>query len=164
MSPFCNATFKDKEDGGNNLLKEVLASGRPYEDIIIEVLGMIKRHCPPKLCPLAGNSVHCDREVLKERAPGIYNHMSHQILDVSTMLGECNRCVPSLMSSLWSDKPNADESHRAMNDVERSISTLSYVRKNVLGVAARHENKKRGFDDMEEIKPTGSTAAGHAVS
>lgn len=131
ISKFGLETFKDESEGGNNLIADIKAKGRPMEEVSKEVLDMLQRHCPPKLCPLGGSSVQCDAMVLKDRMPAIYEHMSHQIIDVSTVLGLCARWNPKVLSGLWNENTkdeNTNTAHRAMYDVERSISALQYTR------------------------------------
>mmetsp|Transcript_5160 Transcript_5160/g.11422 ORF Transcript_5160/g.11422 Transcript_5160/m.11422 type:complete len:323 (+) Transcript_5160:94-1062(+) len=122
LSPWCTEAFKDTSEGGNNLLSE-LQEGVPMLQAAEELLTLLKRHCPPGICPLAGNSVHCDREVLKERIRPVYDHMSHQIIDVTTLLLLCNRWG----IKHWKEGDTAT-AHRAMGDVERSVSTLLFLR------------------------------------
>jgi oligoribonuclease len=131
ISEFGKKEFRDTSLGGNNLLADVAASGRPMEEVEVELMDMLTKHCPPQICPLGGNSVHCDREVLKERIPAVYAHMSHQIIDVSTVLNLLSRWLPSVLNGLWSQGGGDNghkTAHRAMEDIERSISTLKYTR------------------------------------
>lgn len=104
MSEFCTHTFRDAALGGNNLISDVRAQGRPLADVAIEVMAMLQRQCGPKQCPLGGSSVHCDREVLKVRMPEVYTHMSHQVIDVSTVLNLGFRWLPGFYSAMTKDE------------------------------------------------------------
>jgi len=131
ISEFGMKTFATTEEGGNNLLQDIDLSGIPFEDAKKELLEMLQLHCPSNLCPLGGYSVHCDREVLKERMREVYDHMSHQIIDVSTVSQLCNRWGGLLHEHYQSGNRSTSTAHRAMYDTEHAISTLSFIRKTI---------------------------------
>jgi len=43
------------------------------------------QHCPPKCCPLAGNSVHADRQFLQKYMPEFCSYLHYRNVDVSTV-------------------------------------------------------------------------------
>lgn len=128
LSEWHKKTFNDVENGGNGLFKAIKsAEALPFEQVAAEVFAFVKEYCPEKCCPLGGFSVHCDREVLKREIPAVYNYLSHQIVDVSTILQLASRWQPAKLIG----KPKAPEgNHRAMVDVVHSIETLKFAREN----------------------------------
>lgn len=113
--------------GGNGLFDACVGTeAMDINDIKLEVLTMISSHCPKKSCSLAGFSVHCDREILHREMPEIYDYMSHQIIDVSTILTLSSKWIPTKLIG----RPNntAGSAHRAMADVLYSIETLRFCR------------------------------------
>jgi oligoribonuclease len=161
LSEFVQNNFQDTAAGGNNLLSDVKAHGRPLEEASAELMALLERTCLATQCRLGGNSVHCDREVMKHKMPAVYAFCSHQIVDVSTMLSMCSTWAPAGMKGLWQSTsvstvtsvdgnsetkkmrvegagavapPSLDPNtgeHRAMADVERSIASLRYIKENV---------------------------------
>ena len=101
-----------------------------------QLLELIKRHCPEKSCPLAGSSIHWDREVVRLRMPSIFNYLHYRIIDVSSLIGmverwsspekwtQMEKYVDSVMQQKYQDNPGGSEVHRAMYDIERSMALL----------------------------------------
>ena len=125
--------FSSNESGGNGLFDECLSSdaAMPLEDVADHVLEFVKRHCPENTCCLAGFSVHGDREVLKREIPALYGYMSHQIIDVSTVLNLSGKWKPSALIGRPDQEGGA---HRAMSDVVHSIETLKFFKQHLWGV------------------------------
>ena len=125
MSAWAQKTFSAVDQGGNGLLADISISTTTGAEAESDLLTLLKRHCLEKRSPLAGFSVHCDREVLKHQMPAVYNFMSHQVLDVSTVLSLARRWTPLKLAGM----PTAEAAgHRAMNDVERSIEVLNFLK------------------------------------
>ncbi|CAE7650517.1 REXO2 [Symbiodinium pilosum] len=112
--------------GGNGLFSDVLTSRLSAEDVEKEVMRIVTQHCPPGECPLVGYSVQCDREVLKDKMPRLYRHLSHQIIDVSGFFTVARLWLPEQWQ-YW-DRKSSDYNHRAVNDVEDAIEALRWVR------------------------------------
>merc|ERR1712113_1180969 len=114
MGDFHQRHFRDPQPGGefpplndypgNGLFSEVLASTTSLEDAEGALVKLISQHCPEQACPIAGNSIQCDREVLKVRMPKVYACLSHQIIDVSTILGLMNRWLPEKCEEYRTDQ------------------------------------------------------------
>ena len=90
-----------------------------------------QEHCPAGCCPLAGQSVHCDREVLLTAMPAVYKHVSHQVIDVSTINSLLSRWSPALLAT---EPPAVGYNHRAMGDIRASIARLQWHREHVFKV------------------------------
>jgi oligoribonuclease len=129
LSAWHQKEFCDVKSGGNGLFADVLASTTTFEAFQDELMALLLKHCPPKACSLAGSSVHCDREVLLKKMPVVYKHLSHQIIDVSTLYGLMRRWKPEELSALTAASKSAEDQvpvdwHRAMADIERSLASL----------------------------------------
>ena len=96
-----------------------------------QLLALLKRRCPSKGCPLAGSSIHWDREVVRLRMPSVYDHLHHRIIDVSSFTGVAERWISldrwieqeKQLDKVMQEK-NTGGAHRAMYDIERSIEVL----------------------------------------
>ena len=119
--------FKDAEQGGNDLFKDVLASQITKEQVEIELLELIKRHCPEKACPLAGSSIHVDKEVIKVQMPSVYEYLHYRLIDVSSFREMMKRWAPSTASKFARQLVSGGReivNHRAMDDIEWSIAMM----------------------------------------
>ena len=125
--------FRSIETGGNGLFDECMKnnSAMPIKDVAENVLDFVKKHCPESTCSLAGFSVHGDREILKKEIPALYSYMSHQIIDVSTIMNLSGKWKPDVMIGRPEQQGG---SHRAMSDVIYSIETLKFFKKNLWGM------------------------------
>jgi oligoribonuclease len=122
--------------GGNGLFDDILASKTTKEEMERQLLELLKRHCPEKGCPLAGSSIHVDREVVRLRLPSIYEYLHYRIIDVSSFFGMAERWLSperwiekekqldKIMQEKYSTNDKEGGAHRAMYDVERSIEIL----------------------------------------
>ena len=116
----------------NGLFAEVLVSNTTKIEFEEELLQLLRAHCPPGQCKLAGSSVHCDREVLLLEHPLVYQHLSHAIVDVSTMkhlLYAWNRDL--LYEMMAQTGPPRSRSftnhHRTTGDIETSLAELKFM-------------------------------------
>jgi len=121
-------TFANVEAGGNGLLDAVVVSETSKAQMEEELLDILKEHCVEGLCKLAGNSVHCDREVLLQALPDVYKFCSHQVIDVSTV----SNLVQFWNPALAAERPSAKlYNHRAENDIDSSIAMLKWYQEQV---------------------------------
>lgn len=143
LKDFHQQHFRDAEDGGrfpprpgcpgNGLFSAIVTSTVTLPQAQQELLLLLKKHCPEQSCPLGGNSIQCDREVLKTEMPDVYKYVSHQIIDVSSFAGIASRWLPNMLEQWREDsRQNANYNHRAMNDVEASIQSMRWIRSNML--------------------------------
>lgn len=100
------------------------------------MLEMIVRHCKKGCCPLAGSSIHWDREVVRLRLPTVYEYLHHRIVDVSSFTGMmirwCNsetwiktqKQINQIMEQKYTDTTAQKYLHRAVYDTESSIEYL----------------------------------------
>mmetsp|Transcript_90916 Transcript_90916/g.161837 ORF Transcript_90916/g.161837 Transcript_90916/m.161837 type:complete len:350 (+) Transcript_90916:60-1109(+) len=140
---FHQINFRDAEDGGkfpplpdcpgNGLFTAIVESSLTLQQAEKELLALLKKHCPENACPIAGNSIQCDREVLKYQMPQVYKYLSHQIVDVSSFIGMAGRWLPEKVDEWKQDqKMHASYDHRALNDVDASIQSMRWIRSNLL--------------------------------
>ncbi len=136
---FCDSgpggAFPPAEPGawGNGLFAEVLQSKLTLSDASAQILRLLGKHCLPRACPIAGNSVQCDREVLALEMPEVVAFLNHRIVDVSSFTGMAERWLPAKLE-LWKadQKAHANYNHRAINDCEASIRGMAWIRKHLL--------------------------------
>lgn len=122
--------FHSKNSAMNGLFEAMEESTTTKSQMAQQLLALIKLHCPQsKTCPLGGSSVHCDRDVLKSEAPEVYAHLSHQIVDVSTMTSLMHRWLPKKLRRLHDARDEGN--HRAMADIECSLNTTKWMREHL---------------------------------
>jgi len=136
LGDFHKANFRDAAPGGefpplgaesgNGLFSDVMASRLSLQQVESEVTELIERHCPAGECPLVGYSVQCDREVIKDKMPRLYRHLSHQIIDVSGFFKVARYWLPDHWQD-W-DRRSTTYNHRALNDAEDAIEAMRWVR------------------------------------
>jgi oligoribonuclease (3'-5' exoribonuclease) len=74
LQDFHQKTFRDAQPGGlfpplpktpgNGLFSDVVASKTNKDQVTKEIMKLLQNHCMEKSCPIAGNSIQCDREVI----------------------------------------------------------------------------------------------------
>lgn len=113
--------------GKSGLTTKVLESKTTPEQASIELLQYIKEHIPePGRGLLAGNSVHADKAFLrKEPYKKVIDHLSHRILDVST-LKEAAKRWSSL--DVLMGVPKKQNLHTAQADILESIAEAKYYK------------------------------------
>ncbi|UJR14349.1 hypothetical protein I4U23_001345 [Adineta vaga] len=124
-------TFADRKNGGNNLFADCLKSRLTKDQVENELLTLIQRHCPPKMCSLAGSSIHIDKRVLELQMPKVHDYLHYRIIDVSSFQAIMKRWAP------WLERKIKDQvvrngsdtvNHRAMDDIIWSISYMREMR------------------------------------
>ncbi|CAF1122056.1 unnamed protein product [Rotaria sordida] len=131
LSEWHQNAFKDRNDGGNGLFTDVIASNITKEQMEQELLDVLKRHCPEKACPLAGSSIHIDREVMKTQMPTVHSYLHYRVIDVSSFREMMKRWAPSTASKFVREiaaNGKVAVSHRAMDDIEWSIELMKMFR------------------------------------
>ncbi|ORY97617.1 ribonuclease H-like domain-containing protein [Syncephalastrum racemosum] len=112
--------------GASGLTEAVINSKVSTADAQSQVLEFLKRHIPPGVAPLAGNSVHADKRFLEKEMPKIVDYLHYRIVDVSTIKELSRRWYPDIAKGV--QKKNC---HRALDDIKESISELEYYRQHV---------------------------------
>lgn len=123
------------------------------------MLSYIASHTRPGKSPLAGNSVHVDRQFLLKEMPRFMAQLHYRIVDVSSLKELAARWAPDVVSrapvkkavsaawgARWLAAPGADaaaQRHRALDDIFESIEELRFYRSQLLVPAARAEADAR---------------------
>jgi oligoribonuclease len=113
------------------LFHDCIKSKFTKQQVVGELLALLKRHCPEKKCSLAGSSIHIDKEVLKRCMPTVHDYLHYRIIDVSTLQAVMRRWAPWMESEIKSQlATNGQEEvkHRAMDDIEWSIAFMKMFR------------------------------------
>lgn len=121
-------TFADHANGGNGLFAECLKSKFTNDQVEEQLLALIKRHCPKDKCPLAGSSIHTDKDVLKKCMPKVNEYLSYRIIDVSSFQAIMKRWAPWIEAKIKNQVAKSGQgtvNHRAMDDI---IWSMSYLR------------------------------------
>lgn len=73
----------------SGLTEAVRKSNISLDDAEQQMLDFVKKHTHKKQAPLAGNSVHVDRQFLEKYMKNFMNHLHYRIIDVSTVKELC---------------------------------------------------------------------------
>jgi oligoribonuclease len=119
-----------KTHGESGLTVKVVASKTTPEQAATDLLDYIKKFIPePKRGLLAGNSVHADKAFLrKEPYKKVHDHLSHRILDVST-LKEAAKRWSSL--DILVEVPKKKLLHTARSDILESIEEAAFYKSSI---------------------------------
>lgn len=113
-----------RQHGQSGLTQKSRDSKTSVSDAEGELLQFVKKHTPTSACPLAGNSVHVDKQFLIRYMPAFVEHLHYRIVDVSTIKELCRRWYPTE----YSLAPAKQGIHRALDDINDSIKELAYYR------------------------------------
>ena len=116
----------------SGVLEASVASTITVHEAEAEMLAFLREHTEPGTVPLCGNSVHMDRMFLKAQMPGLYDHLFYRNIDVSTLKELARRWKPELYDE-W-QRMKGEKTHRAKEDILRSIEELKYYREKFLTV------------------------------
>ena len=124
-------TFAARKDGGNGLFTDCLRSKLTTVEVEDALLAKLKQWCPPKMCSLAGSSIHIDRRVLEMEMPRVHEYLHYRIIDVSSFQAIMRRWAPWMERKIKAElsrKGPENVSHRAMDDIKWSISFMREFR------------------------------------
>jgi len=122
MDDWCTKTH-----GESGLTKAVLDSIITTEEAENDMLAFISRYVEPGTAPLAGNSIHCDRQFLAKEMPRFLDYLHYRIVDVSSIKELAKRWFPNTYASM----PLKKCGHRALDDIEESIEELKWYQANL---------------------------------
>lgn len=110
----------------SGLTEEVRASTIDVATAESLVLDYIREFVPQaKTAPLAGNSIATDRGFLARDMPALDDYLHYRMIDVSSIKELCRRWYPKI----YFGQPEKGLAHRALADIEESISELRYYRR-----------------------------------
>ncbi len=119
--------WNTKHHGDSGLTERVRASTIGEAEAQKLTLEFIRRHCPARSAPLAGNSIHQDRRFLARYMPELNEYLHYRNVDVSTVKELARRWYPDA----YLEAPRKENRHRALDDIRESIAELSYYRSTV---------------------------------
>jgi oligoribonuclease len=106
-------------------LLEELDGGMSMGEAEQQVLDYIRKWVPePRKAQLAGNSVGTDRNFLVRDMPLVVDHLHYRVIDVSTIKELARRWF----TRAYFQSPAKTGGHRALGDIEDSITELRYYR------------------------------------
>lgn len=95
-----------------------LDGGKPSEQVEQELIMLIERHFGQEPVVLAGNSIHNDRNFIKQWWPELDLRLHYRMLDVSAW--------KVYMQGRYGVGFEKKEIHRAFDDIQASIAELQY--------------------------------------
>jgi len=115
-----------KQHGASGLIEASKQSAVSLVDAEARTLESVKTHCPPKRCPLAGNSICFDRRFLIRHMPTLEAYLDYRNVDVSSIKELVRRWSPRLAAQM-----GKASRHRALDDIRESIEELRFYRQSV---------------------------------
>lgn len=112
------------QHAASGLLAASRKSTMTVEEAERETLAMLRKHCPPRLCPLCGNSICFDRRFLIRYMPKLDTYLSYRNVDVSSIKELVRRWHPQNAQRI-----EKQSSHRALDDIRESIDELKLYRR-----------------------------------
>jgi len=110
----------------SGLTEEVRASTIDVPTAESMVLDYIREHVKSaKTAPLAGNSIATDRGFIARDMPALDDYLHYRMIDVSSIKELCRRWYPKI----YFGQPEKGLAHRALADIQESISELKYYRR-----------------------------------
>lgn len=91
-----------------------LADGKPADQVEQELIGLLAEHFGDEPAVLAGNSIHNDRNFIKQWWPQLDLRLHYRMLDVSSW--------KVLMQGKYGVSYEKKEVHRAFDDIQASIA------------------------------------------
>jgi oligoribonuclease len=102
----------------SGLLERIKNEGRVEKEVVHELVGFITAEFGDEPAILAGNSIHNDRQFIKNWWPEIDSLLHYRMLDVSSF--------KILMQSKYQVEFKKKEVHRAFDDIQASIAELQH--------------------------------------
>lgn len=94
------------------------AAGKPSEQVEQELIELVEQHFGAEPAVLAGNSIHNDRNFIKQWWPQLDLKLHYRMLDVSAW--------KILMQGKYGVQFEKKEVHRAFDDIQASIAELQH--------------------------------------
>ena len=109
-------------------LLEALNDGVTLAEAEEQILDYVRRFVPePQRAPLAGNTVGMDRAFLARDMPNLEGYLHYRNIDVSSIKELVRRWFPRAFFG----SPDKNGNHRALGDIQDSITELRYYRDTV---------------------------------
>jgi oligoribonuclease len=105
-----------QQHASSGLTERVRLNGRPEDQVMRELVGFIKAIFADEPAILAGNSIHNDRNFIKQWWPDVDALLHYRMLDVSAF--------KILMQGKYGFEYEKKDAHRAFDDIQASIAEL----------------------------------------
>lgn len=110
------------QHSASGLTAKVRSSKKTEQEVIGEVIGLIKAQFGEEMAILAGNTIYSDRMFIKQWWPEVEALLHYRMVDVSSL--------KIIMQGKYGYVYDKDSSHRALDDIQASISELqAYLKK-----------------------------------
>ena len=106
------------QHAASGLTERVRTQGRDEREVIHELVGFIQAQFGDEPAIMAGNSIHNDRNFVKQWWPEVDELLHYRMLDVSTF--------KILMQAKYGVQFEKKEAHRAFDDIQASIAELQH--------------------------------------
>ena len=93
-------------------------AAKPSEQVETELIGLVRQHFGDEPAILAGNSIHNDRNFVKQWWPALDQKLHYRMLDVSAW--------KVFMQGRYGVNFEKKDVHRALDDIQASIDELKY--------------------------------------
>jgi oligoribonuclease len=112
-----NIWWKDYPANRDEFIQKV-ATGKPSAQVEQELIALISEHFDGQPAILAGNSIHNDRNFIKQWWPQLDLKLHYRMLDVSSL--------KIFMQGRYGVEFEKKEVHRAFDDIQASIAELQH--------------------------------------
>lgn len=102
----------------SGLIERIKSHGRPDNEVQHELIGFIKAQFGISPAVLAGNSIHNDRNFIKQHWPDVDKLLHYRMVDVSSF--------KIIMQAKYGVVFEKKEVHRAFDDIQASIAELQH--------------------------------------
>lgn len=130
-----NVWWQDYPANRDDFLKN-LDGGKPSVQVERELIDFVETHFGDQPAILAGNSIHNDRNFIKEWWPTFDLKLHYRMLDVSSF--------KILMQSKYGVDYSKQNVHRAFDDIQASIAELQSYLEYFGTLGAKNADTKRG--------------------
>lgn len=122
-----NIWWKDFPENRDEFIRKT-ATGKPGEQVQAELIAFVESQFGGEPAVLAGNSIHNDRNFIKQWWPEFDLRLHYRMLDVSAW--------KVVMQSKYDVQFEKREVHRAFDDIQASIAELQYYLERLPELAA----------------------------
>ncbi len=112
-----NIWWKDFPENRDEFIRKT-ETGKPLEQVQSELIEFVESQFGGELAILAGNSIHNDRNFIKQWWPEFDLRLHYRMLDVSAW--------KVVMQAKYGVQFEKKEVHRAFDDIQASIAELQY--------------------------------------
>jgi oligoribonuclease len=112
-----NIWWKDYPENRDEFVRK-MESGKPSKQVEQELMALVHEHFGSEPAILAGNSIHNDRNFIKQWWPELDLKLHYRMLDVSSL--------KVFMQGRYGVEFEKKEVHRAFDDIQASIAELQY--------------------------------------